>query len=192
MPYFFKQIFFERAAVDADADRDLLRFGRTDDLANAVDRTDVAGIDAEFVDSRVERLQRELVVKMNVGDDRHFGPFADLVHRGRRIVIGHGDADDLTPRLDHLLDLSDRAVDIGRVGLCHRLHDDRRTAADLDVANFNWTRNSFHIDFYFNAETAEVAELRSLCVLRGLCVRRPISNMLEKLRNIQKRHEDDQ
>ena len=64
-----------------------------------------------------------------------FGAFADLVHRRRRVVIRHGDTNDLAAGLDHLIDLPDSAVDIGRVGLGHRLNDDRRTAADRNVPN---------------------------------------------------------
>ena len=46
-------------------------------------------------------------MEMNVGDDRHIGPFADLVHRRGGIVIRHGNANDLATCLDHLLDLAD-------------------------------------------------------------------------------------
>ena len=48
-------------------------------------------------------------MKMNVGDDRHVRPFADLFHCRRSIVVRHGDPDDLASGLDHFLDLPNRA-----------------------------------------------------------------------------------
>src|SRR5438045_162209 len=72
---------------------------------------------------------------MNVRDDRYVGPLADLVQRSSSIIVRHRDPNDLTAGLDHLLDLANGAVDVGRVGLRHRLHRHRRTAADLYVAD---------------------------------------------------------
>ena len=99
---------------------------------------DVAGIQTQLVDAGFERQQRELVMEMNVGDERHIGhALANLFQRDRRIVVGHGQADDLAAGADHLLDLRDGRVDVGRVGLGHRLNDDRRAAADLHMFNLN-------------------------------------------------------
>ena len=81
-------------------------------------------------------------MEMNIRDYRHVGAFADLIHCGRGIIIRHGDSDDLAPSLDHLIDLSQRSVNIGRVSLGHRLHDDRRSATDLYIAYLYRSRNS--------------------------------------------------
>ena len=42
----FEKVFFERTAVDADADRHFAGLGGTNNLADAVDVTDIAGINA--------------------------------------------------------------------------------------------------------------------------------------------------
>ena len=83
---------------------------------------------------------------MNVGDDRHICPFADLDHSCGRVVIGHGNTDDLAAGRDHLVDLADRGVNIGRVGFGHRLDDDRRTAANLNIADHDRSCNYCHIN----------------------------------------------
>src|SRR5690606_15579652 len=141
---FFEQVFFERTAVDADADRNFLSLSGADDLAYAVDGTDVPGIDAEFVDARIQSFEREFVMEMDVGDDRHVRAFADLVHRGRGVVIRHGDADYLATGFDHFVDLFNCAFDIRRVRFGHRLDGDRSIAADLHIANHNGSGNSSH------------------------------------------------
>src|SRR5437764_13055923 len=63
-----QQIFFERATVDADANWHLLRLRRADDFDNALVLADVPGVEAELVDAGFERQQRQLVMKVNVGD----------------------------------------------------------------------------------------------------------------------------
>src|SRR5580765_7830229 len=79
---------------------------------------------------------------MDVGDERHFGAFPDLFHRGRGVIVRHGDTYDLAASFDHLLDLADGAVDVSRVRLGHRLNNHRRTTADLNVPNFYWSRST--------------------------------------------------
>jgi hypothetical protein len=94
---------------------------------------------------------------MNIGNERHIRSFVDLLHRSGRIIVGHGDTNDLAPGLDHFLDLTNRRIDISRVSLCHRLDDDRRTTADLYVTDLNRFCNSRH--FYMFRERAEARTL---------------------------------
>ena len=55
-------------------------------------------------------------------------------HGGGGLVAIDGDADELGAGLGQRRDLADRRLDVGRVGVGHRLNDDRRAAADLDRA----------------------------------------------------------
>jgi hypothetical protein len=60
---------------------------------------------------------------------------ADVGHRGGALVAVDGDAHQLgagAPELGHLLD---GGLDVGGVGVGHRLHDNGRAAADGHAAN---------------------------------------------------------
>ena len=61
----------------------------------------------------------------------------DLGNRGRRLGQVHGDAHHLRSGFGQLDALLRRRSRIGRVGHRHRLHDDRRAAADLDAADLH-------------------------------------------------------
>ncbi len=61
--------------------------------------------------------------------------FADVRNGGGGLVAVDGDAHDFGAGARQRRDLRDGAVDIGGVGVGHRLHDDRRAAADGDVAD---------------------------------------------------------
>ena len=60
---------------------------------------------------------------------------ADMRHGGRGLVAIHRDADHFGAGARQRCDLLDGALDVGGVGVGHRLHDDRRAAADGDVAD---------------------------------------------------------
>ena len=67
--------------------------------------------------------------------DAHRGePVADVRHGGRRLVAIDGDAHELRAGARERRDLARRRLDVGGVGVGHRLHRDRRAAADRDRA----------------------------------------------------------
>jgi hypothetical protein len=110
---------------------------RTSSTIPLVLETDVAGIDAVFVERvravRIPREQRVTVV-VEVPDDRHAyaharQPLADRRHRFRGFLAIDGDADYLGTRPRQGRNLPRRAVGIGGVGIGHRLHYDRAPAA---------------------------------------------------------------
>ena len=68
---FFEQVLFEAAGIDADADRAAVGLGGVDHFAHPLGRADIAGIDAQAGGAGIGRLERALVVEMDVGDDRH-------------------------------------------------------------------------------------------------------------------------
>jgi hypothetical protein len=67
-------------------------------------------------------------------------PLADMRHGGSTLVAIDGDAHQLRAGREQRGDLGDRRVDIGRVGIGHRLHDDGRAAADDDAADIDGYR----------------------------------------------------
>ena len=96
---------------------------------------DVARVDPHAVRAGVDRLDRERVVEVDVGDhrDRRLGD--DRPQRVDVLLARHGDAHDVRARLGHAPDLVHRGLQVGRLGLRHRLHGDGRAAADRDAAD---------------------------------------------------------
>ena len=139
----------ERAPVDADADGFAVFQRRLDDGAELavllVLEADVAGIDAVFVESFGARgvFAQELVADvMEVADQRHVdAAFAKLVANVRyglgRFVAVDGDAHEFGPGAREVCDLLHRRCDVRRVGVGHRLDDDRSAAADLNAADLD-------------------------------------------------------
>ena len=82
---------------------------------------------------------------MEVADQRHVDaeplePLADVGNGGRALVAVDGDAHDLGAGAMQRGDLRHRLVDIGGVGVGHRLDDDRRAAADDHAADIDRDR----------------------------------------------------
>ena len=76
---------------------------------------------------------------VEVADQRHVHAdpveaLADLRHGGGRLVAVDGDAHELRAGPRELGDLRHGGVDVGGVGVGHRLDDDRGAAADRDRA----------------------------------------------------------
>ena len=62
-------------------------------------------------------------------------------HGGGGLVAIDGDPHQFRTGAGQCRDLRDGALDIGGVGVGHRLHDDRRAAADLDAIDVDLARN---------------------------------------------------
>ena len=77
------------------------------------------------MDAGVERLQRQRVLEVDVGDKGHRRVRDDVGERRRGLAVGHGDADDLAAGLGQLVNLAQGGGRVARVGGGHRLHDDR-------------------------------------------------------------------
>ncbi len=59
----------------------------------------------------------------------------DRAQRLGVLVARHGDAHEVGARLGDRRDLLHRGLEVRRLGLRHRLHGDRRAAADQDAAD---------------------------------------------------------
>ena len=125
----------ERAGVGADAHRDAGAFGRLDDLDDLVRAADVAGVDAHGRDARVDRLQRQARVEVDVGDHRERREPNDAAERLGVLRLRHGAAHQLAARGRERGNLGDRRLDVARRRQRHRLHDHRRAAADGHAAD---------------------------------------------------------
>ena len=143
------ELLVERAAVDPDAHRLRVVDG---DLANgrellvaSLSRPDVARVDSIFIERaravRVSR-QQQVTVVMEVADERSGAaglehPLFDLGNRSGRIRQVDGHTHELGSGFGELDALLRRGARVGRIGHRHRLHDDRRTAANLDVTDLH-------------------------------------------------------
>src|SRR4030095_7222993 len=137
-----QEIFLERAAVDADADGDPLVLGDVDDLLDEMLAADVPGVQPQAIHTLLERDEGELVVEVNIGDQRDPDLPLDLAELLGGLADRHRAPYDVAARRLERPDLEERRLHVARVGLGHRLHGDRRFAADLDSAQLDLSRLS--------------------------------------------------
>ena len=93
------EVLGQRPGVDADPHRDARRGRPLRDLGDLVGAADVARVEPDAVRAGVDRLQRQRVVEVDVGDhrDRRLGD-----DRLQRLDVGlarHGDPDEVRARL---------------------------------------------------------------------------------------------
>ena len=90
----------------------------------------------------VDRLQRQRVVEVDVGDDRDRRLDHDRAERVDVLLARDGAADDVAAGVRDGADLAQRRLVVGGLGLRHRLDGDRRSAADLDPADVDLSLRS--------------------------------------------------
>ena len=142
-----EQVLIEASPIHADPhrlaviERDLDDFGELP--VALVLEADISGIDAVFGERRGARrmlLEQGVAVIVEVADERRLDPepiepLFDVRHGGGRLGAVDRDPDKFRARARQRGHLRGRGLDIGRVGIGHRLHDDRRIAADRDAAD---------------------------------------------------------
>ena len=130
-----QQPLVQRAGVDADPDRGARVGGGPGDLADpVVEGLDVAGVDPDRRAAGVDGREHVLRLEVDVGDDRDLGLARDGRQRVGVVLARHRHPDDVAAGRGELGDLLQRGVDVGGQRGGHRLHADRRVAADLDLA----------------------------------------------------------
>src|SRR6267142_661601 len=137
-----QEVLLERAAVDADPDGDPLVLGDVDDLLDESLAADVPGIQTQAVHALLERDEGQLVIEVDVGDQRDPDLPLDLAELLGGLADGNRAAHDVAARGLERPDLEQRRVHVACVGLGHGLHGDRRVSADLDPAHLDLSRLS--------------------------------------------------
>ena len=128
----------ERAGVDADPDRGAAVLGRGRDLLDlVVELADVARVDPDGGAAGVDRGEDVLRLEVDVGDHRDLRVLRDLRQRVGVVLARAGDPDDVAAGRGQLGDLLEGGVDVRGQGGGHRLHRDRRLAADPDLADLD-------------------------------------------------------
>src|SRR5690606_17011926 len=113
------------AFVDADADGEAPGLARLDDVDDLLAVVDVAGVEADLVDARLDGLEGALEVEVDVGDDGDADLGDDLLQGVGVLLLGDGDADDVRARGGELVDLGDTPGDVVGVAAGHGLDGDR-------------------------------------------------------------------
>ena len=131
------QVLGQRARVDADPHRHARRARLLDHLAGLLEAADVAGVDADAVRAGVDRLERQRVVEVDVGDHRDRRLLDDPRERAHVVVARNRAADEIAARVGDRVDLLHRRVEVGGLRLRHRLHGDGSPAADLHATDVN-------------------------------------------------------
>src|SRR5690606_622312 len=132
---FLQEVALKAAGIDADTHRAAMILGRLDHFLDALLAADIARVDAQTGRARLGRLDRALVVEVNVRHERDRDLAHDLLERRRRLLVGAGNAHDVGADLLQRLDLRDRRLHVRGQGVGHRLNGDRRVAADRDGAD---------------------------------------------------------
>ncbi len=125
----------ERTRVDADADRQAAVLGLAGDELDVLGLADVARVEAQRVHARFHRAERELVLEVDVGDDRHRRARHDLRESFGGFLFVARAAHDVATGGRERVDLRERALDVGRLRGGHRLDRDRCVAADGNGAD---------------------------------------------------------
>ena len=147
-----QQALVKRAPVDTDAHGPVELARDVDDRYEvAVEMlacADIAGVDAVLRQcaGRSGKIgQEQVAVVVEVADQRdvHAGrvePAADLGHCRSGSLVVDGDADDLAAGCRQRGHLFDGGRDVGRVGVGHRLHDDRAAGTDRHATDHHGGR----------------------------------------------------
>ena len=132
-----KNVLFQAAAVDADADGNVFGIAGIGHCLDPVVVADVAGIDADFIGAGINGRQRRLIVKMDIRHNRNVHHFLDGRHHGGIGGGGHRDADNLAARFGHPLGLLHVTGNVLDRNVQHGLHRDGVAAADGEIADPN-------------------------------------------------------
>jgi hypothetical protein len=104
-------------------------------LRDSVRAADVAGINADFIDSRRGGFHRETPVEMDIGDERYRYLAFYRVDKPHGVHIRHSDAQYLAARALEALCLRDVRRRVVSRRAQHRLHRYRIPAADKHIAD---------------------------------------------------------
>jgi hypothetical protein len=106
-------------------------------VADLLRAADVARIEPQAVDARIDGGQGQAMIEMDVGDERDAGAAPDRGQGGRGSPVRDGQPDDLGPGPGQAADLRDGRPHIPGVGLGHGLDDDGRAGADGHAADLD-------------------------------------------------------
>ena len=144
-----EDVLFQTAAVDADADGDILLLARLNHGLHAVVIADVAGVDADLIHAHISARQRGLVIEVDIRHDGDVHRVLDGLDALGVRCAGAGYTQDLAARRLAPLGLCHIALDVLHRDIQHGLHRDGVVAADGHVADFYFSFQLPHGSFSF-------------------------------------------
>ena len=133
-------ILLKRTGIDADTNRTTRGTRGINHRVNLRPIADIAGIDAQFGSTSLNSTNSELMVKVNIGNNRHRRLGADSAKTHERGLGRYAHAHDIAARLRQCAHLRKRRLGVGGIGAGHGLNHHRRAAADLHTAHMHRTR----------------------------------------------------
>ena len=133
-------ILLKRTGVDTDANRTARSAGGVDNGIDLSPIADIAGINAQLGGTSLNGTNGKLMVKVDIGDDRHRRLGTDGTKALERGLGGHAHAHDIAASLRQRAHLRKRCLGVGGIGASHGLNHDRRAATDLYAAHTHGVR----------------------------------------------------
>ena len=133
-------ILLERTGIDADTNRAPSGARGIDHGIDLSPIADIAGIDAKLGGTSLDGADGELMVKVNIGDDRHRRLGTDGAETLKRGLGGHAHTHDIAASLRQRAHLRKRCLGISGIGAGHGLDHHRRAATDLHTAHMHGAR----------------------------------------------------
>lgn len=136
----FGDILLKRARVHANANRAPSGTRGIDHGIDLGPIADIAGIDAQLGSTGLNGTNGELMVKVNIGNNRHRRLRTNHAKALERSLDGHAHAHNITTRLGKRAHLRKRRLGVSGIGAGHGLNHNRSAAAYLHVAHKNGAR----------------------------------------------------
>ena len=135
------QLLFQRAAVDADADGDIFQPADFRHCPDLLLPADVAGVDPQRIDPTLRAHQRQLIIEVDIRDQRNGNLLLDPVHRHGCGLIRHGHPDDFASGVRQSADLGNGCIHIVCFRIAHGLDRHRGAAAHGHPAHHQFLRH---------------------------------------------------
>ena len=129
------KFFSKRACINANSNRNMSLFSCLNDSINALHRANVSWVNTERCRSSLCSFKRQLIVKVNIGNNRKWRVFANLFKAIEGPCVWNCHTDNLAPCLGKPLDLKERCIWIISFSGAHRLNGNGSAAANLDRSN---------------------------------------------------------
>ena len=133
-------ILLKRARVHANANRAARGTRGIDDSVNLGPIADIAGVDAQLGGTSLDSANGELMVKVDIGDNRHRRLGTNRAKALERSLGRHAHAHDIAASLRQRAHLRKRCLGISGIGAGHRLNHDRSATTDLHAAHMHGAR----------------------------------------------------
>ena len=133
-------ILLKRTGIDTDANRTARGTRSIDHSVDLGPIADIAGIDAQLGSAGLNGTNGELMVKVDIGDNRHRRLGTDGAETLKRGLGGHAHANDIAASLRQRAHLRKRCLGISGIGAGHGLDHHRRAATDLHAAHMHGAR----------------------------------------------------